>query len=85
VNAHVNEELVAHIEGLVAALTRGPVAGEVLALALVNVRFLKVANQLILLLEHLVTVNPATDVRLVARLLPIFVQEITIIVHVKRA
>lgn len=56
---HVDEQLVAGIEGLVAAHAAGPEAGEVFAFALVDVALLDVPHQLLLLLVGCATVHPA--------------------------
>ena len=61
VHAHVYEELVARVERLVLALTRLPVAREVVAPALVDVLLLDVSHEVLPLKEPLVTVDPLTD------------------------
>lgn len=58
VHPHVDEQLVAGIEGLVAAHAACPEAGEVLALALVNVALLDVPHQLLLLLVGCTAIHP---------------------------
>lgn len=60
VDSHVNEQLVAGIEGLVAANAAGPETGEVLSFALVNVDLLNMPHKLLLLLVRSTAVNPAT-------------------------
>lgn len=59
VDPHVDEKLVAGVEGLVTPHTTGPEAGEVFALALVDVALLDVPHQLLLLLVGCATVHPA--------------------------
>ena len=58
---HVNEQLVARVERLVLALTRLPVAREVVASSLVDVLLLDVPHEVLPLKERLVTVDPLTD------------------------
>lgn len=60
VDSHVNEQLVAGVEGLVAANAAGPEAREVLAFALVDVDLLNVPHKLLLLLVCGAAVYPAT-------------------------
>lgn len=60
VDSHVNEQLVAGVEGLVAANAASPETGEVLTFALVDVDFLNVPHKLLLLLVRSTAVNPAT-------------------------
>lgn len=60
VDSHVNEQLVAGVEGLVAANAASPETGEVLTFALVNVDLLNVPHKLLLLLVRSTAVNPAT-------------------------
>lgn len=59
-HAHVDEKLVACVEGAAVALAAGPVAREVLALALVYVRLLDVTHQLVLLSELETALVPLT-------------------------
>lgn len=56
---HVDEQLVAGIEGLVAAHAASPEASEVFAFALIDVALLDVPHQLLLLLVGCATVHPA--------------------------
>lgn len=56
----MNQQLVTGIEGLVAANAAGPETGKVLSFALVNVDFLNVPNELLLLLISGAAVDPAT-------------------------
>ena len=58
VHPHVDEQLVAGVEGLVATHAACPEAGEVLALALVYVALLDVPHQLLLLLVGCTAVHP---------------------------
>lgn len=60
VDSHVNEQLVAGVEGLVAANAASPETGEVLTFALVDVDLLNVPHKLLLLLVRTTAVNPAT-------------------------
>ncbi len=62
VDPHVDQELVACVERLVFARTPSPEAGEVLALALVDVDLLKVLDQLLSLAVNSATVQPAAAV-----------------------
>lgn len=64
VDPHVDEQLVAGVEGLVAADAAGPEAGEVLTFALVDVDFLYVPHKLLLLLIGGTAVYPATHLLL---------------------
>lgn len=57
---HVNEQLVACIEGLVAPNTASPETGEVLTFALVDVDLFNMSHKLLLLLKSSTAVNPAT-------------------------
>lgn len=54
----MDEQFVAGIEGFVASDAAGPEAGEVLALPLVDVHFLNVPHQLLLLLIRRTAVDP---------------------------
>ncbi len=58
----MDQELVACVERLVFARTPGPEAGEVLALALVDVDLLKVLDQLLSLAVNSAAVQPAAAV-----------------------
>lgn len=58
-DAHVNEELVAGVEGPVATRAAGPEAGEILGPALVDVTALNVLDQLLLRLVGALAVDPA--------------------------
>lgn len=60
VHSHVNEQLVASVEGLVAPNAASPETGEVLTFALVNVDLFNVPHKLLLLLVRSAAVNPAT-------------------------
>lgn len=60
VDPHVNEQLVAGVEGLVAANAASPETGEVLTFALVDVDLLNVPHKLLLLFVCSTAVNPAT-------------------------
>lgn len=60
VDSHVNEQLVAGVEGLIAANAASPETGEVLTFALVDVDLLNVPHKLLLLLIRSTAVNPAT-------------------------
>lgn len=63
VNSHVDEQLVARVEGLLPARAPRPVAGEVLAFALVHVELLDVLHQFFpLAVEGAVAVHPAAAV-----------------------
>lgn len=55
----MNQQLVAGVEGSVAPLTRRPEAGEVVALALVDVRLLDVSGKRLSAGEDGVAVHPA--------------------------
>lgn len=60
VDPHVDEQLVAGVEGLVAPYASRPEAREVFALPLVDVDLLNVPHQLLLLLVGGAAVYPAT-------------------------
>lgn len=60
VDSHVNKQLVAGVEGLIAANAASPETGEVLTFALVDVDLLNVPHKLLLLLIRSTAVNPAT-------------------------
>lgn len=71
VNPHVDEQLVAGIEGFVATDTSGPKAGEVLTLSLVDVDLLDMPNQFFLLLVRRAAVNPAAYLLIAKYVLPV--------------
>lgn len=60
VNSHVDEQLVAGVERLVAANAASPETREVLAFALVDVNLLNVPHKRLLLLVGGAAVDPAT-------------------------
>jgi len=64
VHAHVDEQLVARVEGPVLARARRPEAREVVAASLVHVRALDMARQLGAVVEHGAAVHPAAHPRL---------------------
>lgn len=71
VNPHVDEQLVSGVEGFVASDASGPKAGEVLALALVDVDLLDVPNQLLLLLICRAAVDPTANLFIAKHVLPV--------------
>ncbi len=71
VNPHMDEQLVAGVEGFVAPHTSGPKAGEILALALVDVDLLDMPNQLLLLLICCAAVNPSAYLLIAKYILPV--------------
>lgn len=60
VDAHVDEEFVARVEGSVSPLTRRPETGEIVAFPLVNVRLLNVSGQGLATAEEGIAVHPPT-------------------------
>ena len=61
VHSHMNEELVARVEGPPLALTPRPVTREVFSLPLVDVRLLDMPHQVLLFSEPLPTLEPLTS------------------------